>query len=202
MASPSATQASRRRQRSTRLTVAVALLLIAAVVVIAAALSGSWLPVTVAAGLAVVLGAAATRITHSELAESRREAAHDRVVQAQGYLDLTVERTAEHAAYVALMQSRIAEREVEVAKLEVSLSTAHERVGVATRKLNTEARRAEAAEAESLTLTAKLDESEERAAHAIVLLAELVAEIDVIRAELEVVTVAWQAAEAMDVRHA
>ena len=47
------------------------LLVLAALVVAGAAVSGSWLLVTVAAGLGVVLGAAATRITHTELVESR-----------------------------------------------------------------------------------------------------------------------------------
>lgn len=204
MASPSATRAPRRRQRSIRLTVAVALLMIAALVVIGAALSGAWLPVTVAAGLAVVLGAVATRITHSELAESRREAARDRAVQAQGYRELTVERTAEHGVYVASMQARIAEYEVAIEVLEATVTTAHERVGVATLKLNSEARRADVAETDARALTAQLDESEQRAAQAIVLLAELEAEIDVTRAELEVVTTAWHAAEAphLHTRHA
>lgn len=204
MASPSATRASRRRQRSTRLTVAVALLVTAALVVTGAALSGLWLPVTVAAGLAVVLGAAATRITHSELAESRREAARDRAAQAQAYRDLTVERTAEHAEYVAALQARITRHEVAIEVLKVNVTTAYARVGVATRKVNVEARRAETAEAGSLALTTQLGESEERAAQAIVLVAELEAEIDVTRAELEVVTAAWHAAESthLHARHA
>src|SRR6478672_8641505 len=83
---------ARRRQRSVRLTLAVALLVLAAL-------------------LGVVLGAAATRITHSELMETRREAARDRAEQAQAYRDLTVARTAEHAAYAETMESRIAAHE-------------------------------------------------------------------------------------------
>ena len=64
MASPSATQATRRRQRSIRVTAAVGLIVLAALVVAGAAVTGSWLLVTIAAGLGVLLGAAATRITH------------------------------------------------------------------------------------------------------------------------------------------
>ena len=53
MSSPQA----RRRQRSTRLTVAVVLIVVAALAVAGAVLSGSWLFVTAAAVLGVVLGA-------------------------------------------------------------------------------------------------------------------------------------------------
>ena len=79
MASPQA----RRRQRSTRLTVAVALIVVSALAVAGAVLSGSWIFVTTAAVLGVVLGASATRITHSELLQARRDAARDRATQAR-----------------------------------------------------------------------------------------------------------------------
>lgn len=179
----------------------MALLALAALAVTGTALSGSWLLVTLAAGLAVVLGAAATRITHSELAQSRRDAARDRAVQAQAYRDLTVLRTAEHAAYVATMVSRITVHEGAIAELQIALSAAQQRVAEATLKLNTEAHRAEAAELEGRTLAAGLEGAETRAAEAIVLVAELEQEIDVLRAELDVVTVAWHAAES-NRRHA
>ncbi|UUZ60805.1 hypothetical protein [Nocardioides sp. B-3] len=68
---PSRTSA-RRRQRSTRLTVAVALLVLSAVLVVGAVVSGSALLITVAAVTGVLPGAAATKITHSELAAARR----------------------------------------------------------------------------------------------------------------------------------
>ena len=63
MSSPKA----RRRQRSTRVVAASALVVIAAVVVLGAVLGGSYPLVSVAAVLAVGLGAAAARITYSEL---------------------------------------------------------------------------------------------------------------------------------------
>ena len=78
---------ARRRQRSVRLTIAVALTTIAALLVLGAVLSGSWLLLTLAAVLGVALGAAATRITHTELMATRREAARDRAEQAQAYRD-------------------------------------------------------------------------------------------------------------------
>ena len=80
MSSPSVTQATRRRQRSTRVTVAVGLILLAALVSPARLwrLVGSWSPRRRARG---ALGAAATRITHTELADSRRAAAGDRAAR-------------------------------------------------------------------------------------------------------------------------
>ena len=92
MASPQAL-AGRRRQRSTRLTVAVLLLVAAAALVVVAIASGSLVLVAVAAAAAVVLGAAATRITHSELAETRREAA-----EWLGWSDLVAEEKRRRAA--------------------------------------------------------------------------------------------------------
>ena len=192
MASPQA----RRRQRSTRLTVAVVLIVISALVVLGAVLSGSWLLVTLAAVLSVVLGAAATRITHSELMATRREAARDRTQQAQAYRDLTVARTAEHAEFTATMQSRIESHEHAISELEEALTSAQKRAAEATRKMNAEARRADVAENEGRSLTESRDEAEQRAAEAIIRVAELEQELDVLRAELH----AWQSTPAR--RHA
>lgn len=185
MSSPTA----RRRQRSTRLTVAVVLIVLSALAVAGAVLSGSWLLVTVAAVLGVVLGASATRITHSELMQTRRDAARDRAAQAQAYRDLTVARTAEHAEYTAAMQARMDHQETALGELEVALTSAQKRAAEATRKFNAEARRAEIAEQEGRDVTGRLADAEERAAEAIVRVAELEQEIDVLRAELE----AWHA---------
>ena len=182
MSSPTA----RRRQRSTRLTVAAGLIVLAALAVLGAALSGSWLLVTIAAALGVVLGASATRITHSELLQTRRDAARDRAAQAQSYRDLTVARTAEHAEFTAAMQARAERQETALAELEGALTSAQRRAAAATRKLNTEARRAEVAEQEGRAVSVRLEEAEERAAEAVVRVAELEAEVDALRAELAV----------------
>jgi hypothetical protein len=202
---PSTTSASRRRQRSTRLTVAVVLLALAALAVTGAVISGTWILMVLAAVLGVVLGAAATRITHAELAETRREAARDRADQAKAYRDLTVARTAEHTAFAESMQERLARQETAVHELEDALSAAQKRAAEATRKLNAEARRADAAEIQGRetaeALGRQLEQAEQRAAEAIVRVAELEQELDVVRAELDVVTQAWHAAGAVR-RHA
>jgi uncharacterized membrane-anchored protein YhcB (DUF1043 family) len=207
MASPQApagdrspSRSSRRRQRSTRLTVAVVLLVVAALAVGGAIVSGSWLVVTLAAVLGVALGAAATRITHAELAETRRDAARDRAEQAQAYRRLTEERSAEHAEFVETMQTRAARQDTSIHELEDALTAAQHRAAEATRKMNAEARRADAAERagadDARELGERLAEAQEQAAEAVVRVAELEQEIDVVRAELEAVTSAWREAEA------
>jgi len=164
------------------------LIVFAALAVLGAALSGSWLLVTIAAVLGVVLGASATRITHSELLQARRDAARDRAAQAQAYRDLTVARTAEHAGFTSAMQARADQQETALSELEVALTSAQRRAADATRKLNAEARRAQVAEQDGRALTGFLEDAEKRATEAVVRVTELEAEIDALRAELTV----WQ----------
>ena len=185
MSSPTA----RRRQRSTRLTVAVALLTGAAVLVTAAFLGSSAWFQALAAISSVVLGIAATRITHSELLQTRRDAARDRAAQASAYRDLTDQRTAEHHVFTSAMRARVDHQEHALTELEVALSAAQKRAAEATLKFNAEARRAEAAEQVGRATSEKLDEAEERAAEAVLRVAELEQELDVARAEF----LAWQA---------
>lgn len=184
MSSPTA----RRRQRSTRLSVATSLLTFAAVLVAAAFLGDSAWFQAAAALSSVVLGAAATRITYTELLESRRDAARDRAAQAQAYRQLTEERTAEHASFVTAIQSRVDHQEHALTELEAALSSAQKRAAEATLKFNAEARRAELAEQEGRAVTVRLAETEERAAEAVLRVAELEQEVDVLRAEV----IGWQ----------
>lgn len=174
---------SRRRQRSTRLVVAVLLLLAAAVAVAGTAVTGQWLAVTVAAGLAVLLGAAATRIVHTELVESRREAARDRAEQAKAYRDLDVRRSAEGVEFAADMQGRIAKRDATVSRLEKRLADAAEELAEARRHLAEVQEQAERAERENARLAVRLADAEERATHAVVRVAELEAQVDTLTAE-------------------
>ena len=196
----------RRRQRSTRLTVAVLLLALAALAVVGALVSGSRPLLAVAAALGVLLGAAATRITHSELTDARREAARDRAEQAQAYRRLTDERTAEQAVFATTMQRRIAYHQGVVLELEEALANAQRRVSESTRKMNAEARRADAAERQARDTTERLEAgvgaAEQRASAATLRVAELEQELDVVRAELAASTAAWREAEAAQRRRA
>jgi chromosome segregation ATPase len=175
-------------------TVAVGLILLAALVVTGAAISGSWLVVTCAAGLGVLLGAVATRITYSELADSRRAAAADRAAQAKAYLVLADERSAEHASYVSDVRARLAEREHALSELEQAVVNSQSRAAQATRKKNAEGRRA-------ASLQVRLDHAEDRHRGSLLRIAELEQEILTLRSELDSVTAAWHAAEAVR-RHA
>jgi chromosome segregation ATPase len=182
-----------------RVTVAIGLLLLAALGVSGAVFAvesagASWLLLAGAGALAVALGAAATRITHTELADSRRQAAMDRAQLAQGYSQLTAQRAVEHATYVATIESRIAEREEVLEQLEMAVSAAQRRAANATRTKHAESRRAAG-------LQVQLVQAEDRATDANVKVNELEQELVTLRAELDSVTAAWHAAESMR-RHA
>lgn len=202
MSSPQARPSARnrRRQRSTRLTLAAVLVGVAAAVVVGAIVSGTPLLVSIAAVLAVVLGAAASRITYSELVTARRDAARDRAAQAQAYRDITVERTAENAAFIEEMQSRLELHEGIIVELEDALAAAQQRAGDAARRLAAETRRHKATEQDIRDSAIRLEQSragaEARANAAQMKVVELEQQLDVVRAELATVTAAWQAAEA------
>lgn len=196
MTSPSSTSASRRRQRSTRVTVAVALIALSAILVLASVASGNNALVVLTALLSVALGAGAVKITHSELVQTRRDAAEDRAKQARSYRDLTARRVAENVAFAEDMKSRIAERQEVIGHLEIELSKALERAAASTIKMSSEARRADLAEAARNDVATQLDDADQRAAEAIVRVAELEAELDVLRAELDT----WKIAASQDNR--
>ena len=179
---------SRRRQRSTRVVVAVLLLLAAAAAVAGTAVSGSWLAVTVAGGIAVLLGAAATKITHSELLETRIEAARDRAVQARGYRELDTRRSAEGVEFAADMQGQLAKRDAIVSRLERRLGDTAEELADARRTLTEIEEQLAYAERENTTLGERLGDAEERATQAVVRVAELEVEVDMLTAQ-------WEAAE-------
>ena len=186
MSSPTA----RRRQRSTRLTVAVSLLTCAAVLVTVAFLGDAAWFQAVAAVSSVVLGAAATRITHSELLQSRRDAARDRAEQAMAYRELTEQRTAEHLTFSRAMQARSDQQELALTELESALGGP--RSGPPRRPASSTPRPGGPSwpSRRAAHLGTRLEEAEERAAEAVLRVSELEQELDVARAEL----LAWEAA--------
>ena len=179
----------RRRQRSARAAVACLLLTIGVLAVVGATLSGSWPLLTAGAGLGVALGAVATRITYLEVLQSRREAAIDRAELAQEYSALTAERTDENALFVADMTGRITRHEASIERLETRLAEATAELTEAQRLLDEAIDKTQRIEEENGRLAVRLSDAEERAAQAIVRLAELEQERDVLVAE-------WQAADA------
>jgi chromosome segregation ATPase len=97
--------------------------------------------------------------------------------------------------YVADMTARITERETVLAQLQAELGVAQLRAAEVNRKMNSEARRADLAERERDLVSGRVDDAEERAAHAIVRVVELEQEIEILVAELSSMTTAWQRAE-------
>lgn len=176
--------ASRRLQRSTRITVSVSLLVAAALLLVTAgAVGAGWLWMT-AAVAALALGAASTKIMHSELLLTRKVAARDRARQASEYADLSARRSKENSEFAEAMTRRINEREEALEALEEALTKAQKHALEQTRKLNAEARRADVAERDQTDLVTQLASAEDRAAEAIVRVAELESEIDGLRSEL------------------
>lgn len=193
MTSPSG-RPTRRRSRPTRVLAAFVLLAVAGVLVAGAILSGSWLLLAIAAPASVVLGAAANRVTYSELKESRRDAARDRAQLAREYRDLSGVRAAEHHRFVTSVQARITSQEIAITKIEGALEAARSEAGVAQRRLVEATARAERAETLSADLSTRLEEAESRATQAVLRVVELEHEVDVLTAQ-------WQAREAQR-RHA
>jgi hypothetical protein len=187
---------ARRRQRSTRLVVAVALLVVAALIVGVAVLTMSPFVMGAAPIVVLALGAAATRITHSELMQTRRDAARDRAQQAQAYVALDARRTAEQTQLTETLTSRIAEGNKTMHELEASLSQAQRRLADEHRKMNAEARRADVAEQKLVDEGRRAEESDLRAAEAIVIVAELEQEIVDLKAEIA----AWESTVSAQVR--
>jgi hypothetical protein len=110
------------------------LLVVSALAVAGAVLSGSWIFVTTAAVLGVVLGASATRITHSELLQTRRaddaEAEGSRLAVA---LEDSEERAAEAIVRVAELEGENStlRSENDVLKSELDIATSWPAAGTA-----------------------------------------------------------------------
>ncbi len=174
---------TRRRQRSARVVVASVLLAVAAVLVIAAILVGSWPMLVAAAVLGVGLGIAATRITLTELADSRRDAARERATLAKEYRAVTDLQADNNATFIAFTTDRIAGHEATIGRLEERLAQAAAESVEAARLLEIEQDRALSAQDARDRLEARLTDAESRAAEAIVRVAELEQELDVLLAQ-------------------
>ncbi len=120
--------------------VAVGLLAAATLVVAAALVNGERWALAAAAVVALLAGAAATRIVTNELAQARRDAARDRAKQAMDYQTLAAERVREHTAFSARMAARMANRDAIILRLRRALRVALRRVDEAEDRVRREAR--------------------------------------------------------------
>lgn len=151
--------------------------------VVVAALSGSWLVATLCALLAAALGGAATRIAFLETIEARVEAAHDRAAQAQAYRVLTEERLEENTEFVVRTQGEILRRQTVIDRLELRLEATAGDLAEARRELAAMGEQLEEVVEERDRLAVHLDDAQERAAMAIVRVAELEQEYDIVLAQ-------------------
>ncbi len=157
MSSPQA----RRRQRSTRLTVAVVLIVFAALAVAGAVLSGSWLPGH--ASLPSSGWCSAPPPPASPTPSSCRPGATPRATgpsRPRPTASSPTARSAEHAKFAATMQSRLDGQEHALAELEVALGSAQKRAADATRSSTPRPGGPRLAEREGRDVAARLEEAE------------------------------------------
>src|SRR3954451_23277603 len=114
----SARPSVRRRQRSTRVTVAVSLLAAAVAAVLASLPTRSFLWLGIASVAAMALAAGALRTMWTEVLQSRRENAADRAAAAAAYRNLFSQRAAEHAEFTTAMTDRLAQAHLAAHELE------------------------------------------------------------------------------------
>lgn len=144
---------SRRTQRSVRITVATTFLL-GAVLVVGVAVASSDL-VAPAAVLAVVGGAAATRIMYAEVVRTRLDAARQRAEHARSFQATMDRHHEDHRAHTVLMARRLGDRDRAIGELGGTLRLLERRVDDAESRVRREARRANEAQ---VRLAAVLDE--------------------------------------------
>lgn len=137
----------RRRQRSIRITVATGLVAGATVIVLLGIITWSPLWLSVSSVVALVAGAASTRIVYAELVQSRRDAARDRAAQASGYRAVSSRIADEHHDFTAAMSGRLAERDAAVRALEATTLLAQTRATALETRLVGESHRADEAAA-------------------------------------------------------
>jgi hypothetical protein len=160
----------RRVQRSVRVTCAVVLTTVSAVLVVAGLVVGTVPALAAAAVCAAVLGGAAARIMHGEIAQTRLEAARSRAQQARAFAAATTRTYSEHRAFAAAAGSRLAARDRAVGELEGALARAGARADEAliravgeSQRANREARRADDAEVRAERESQRADREAHRA---------------------------------------
>jgi hypothetical protein len=129
---------ARRRQRSTRVTIAVSLLSVAVAAVLVSLPAQSPLWLSIAAVVALALAGGALRLMWTEVLQSRRENAADRAAAAAAYRNLFSKRAAEHAEFTAAMTERLAQAHLAARELEGLIVQHETRAQRAESKLVTE----------------------------------------------------------------
>lgn len=135
---------SRKIPRSRRAIGATALLVSAVLVAIAGVVIATVPVLAAATTYAVVTGIIAARLLSDEIAQLRRDWAHDRAVIADDHRRTSIDRAAEHIAFAEQMGSRIRLKDVQLESLRDSLVTAEIDLAKVRERLSAERARVEA----------------------------------------------------------
>jgi hypothetical protein len=152
--------ASRRRQRSVRITVAVVVLSVASALVAAAVAAGGARLLSVSAIVALLCGWAGLRIMWSVVVQARYEHGFDRAELAQTYRWLFAERAVEHQAFTRSMTARVRERDQVIDALENTVVDTQRRAVVAEATVKRVQRRLAEADGRIITLEEYLARSQ------------------------------------------
>ena len=152
---------NRRRPHGARVTVAVALLAVTGLLLVPALAIGERLLLASAAVLGWLAGVAAARLLSDEQVRTRREAAHDRAVQARRYAETFAARAQEHDVFATTMIGRVAARDAEITRLLGEVQRAAGRLDDAQSKLQEESARADSLQLAVTRLEARVGELSE-----------------------------------------
>ena len=152
--------ASRRRQRSVRITVSVVVLSAASALVAAAVAAGGARLLSVSAVVALLCGWAGLRIMWSVVVQARYEHGSDRAELAQTYRRLFAERAVEHQAFTRSMTARMRERDQVIGELENTVVDTQRRAVVAETTVKRVQRRLAEADGRIITLEEYLARSQ------------------------------------------
>jgi protein phosphatase 1 regulatory subunit 37 len=136
--------ASRRLQRSVRVSVAVGLLALAAVVVAAAVVSSTW--VSAAAVFSLLAGVTSSRIVYTEVTQTRRDNAIERAELARNFGHAMTKTHDEHQAFTTTMSTRLAAKDKTIVELNGTIRLAEMRADEAEIRVKREAKRANEAQ--------------------------------------------------------
>ncbi len=132
---------------------AAGLLALAAAAVVAAVLTSTW--VSAAAIFSVLAGATSSRIIHTEVIQTRRAAAIERVQLSRDFGLAMAKSHEEHTSFTSTMTSRLAARDQTIVELNGTIRLAERRADEAELRVKHEAKRANDAQER---LAALLDE--------------------------------------------
>ncbi|AWB93201.1 hypothetical protein [Aeromicrobium chenweiae] len=185
---------NRRIPRSRRAVGAIALLVSAVVVAVLGLVVSTVTVLVVATVYAVAAGGVAGRLLSNEIAQVRRDWAHDRAVLADEHRKVAVVRSREHIAFADQMSQRISLRDAQIANLRDALVTAEIELAQARERFSAERARRAALEADVTSARSDLESARvDLLAAQEALAASEAAEIQV-RTELQ----AWQEAATED----